>query len=187
MKAHLPLTVIAIAAVVFATSALSQNVVETVPTAPTTSPTTIYRQVLPDGRIVYSDKATKGGKVDHTITFEPPVKGNLWTAEPGPRPKMPLKVEHTQIIKAPSLSPAEKKKVSDQAEANVIRAEMLLEDAKRKQEDGVEPLPGERTGNVDGASRLNEAYFARQKALAKAVSYAETNFKRAQNEQAALR
>ena len=82
---------------------------------------------------------------------------------------------------------AEKKKVSEQADASVIRAEMLLEDAKRKQEDGVAPLPGERTGNADGTSRLNETYQARQKLLAKGVANAEANFKKAQADQAALR
>jgi hypothetical protein len=187
MKALLPLSVTAIVAAFFTTSASSQNVVEAVPTPPSSTPTTIYREVMPDGRIVYTDKALKEGKVDHTITVEPPIKGNLWTTQPGPRPNLPPKVERTQIIKAPSLSPEEKKRVADQAESNVIRAEVLLEDAKRKQEDGVEPLPGERTGTVEGKSRLNEAYWARQQALAKAVDYAERNLKRARDQQAALR
>lgn len=186
MNRHLPHSAIAIVAVLFATDSLSQNVVETVSTPPSTTPTTIYRQVMPDGRIVYSDKAVKNAKIDQTITIEPPVKGNLWTSEPGSRPNIPPKIERTKIIRAPSLSPEEKKRIADQAESNVIRAEMLLEDAKRKQEDGVEPLPGERTGNVDGKSRLNEAYYARQNALAKAVAYAESNLKRARDQEQAL-
>jgi hypothetical protein len=111
----------------------------------------------------------------------------MWATEPSTRPSAPPKVLHTPIIKKPSLSPEEKKKIADQAESNVIRAEMLLEDAKRKQEDGVEPLPGERTGNVDGKTRLNESYWARQRALEKAVSYAERNLQRARDREQALR
>jgi len=187
MKESLPLTAITIANILFTTTAFAQNVVETSPTTPSSNPTTIYRQILPDGRIVYSDKAEKSGKVDHKITFEPPVEGNLWTAEPGSPPKTKPKIEHTQIIRAPALSPSEKKLIADKAEANVIRAEMLLEDAKRKQENGLEPLPGERTGKTDGKSRLNATYQARQKELEKAVHYAEKNLQRARDEQAALR
>jgi hypothetical protein len=187
MNKRLPHPAIAIAAFIFTTDCLSQNVVETVSTPPSKTPTTIYRQVTPDGRIVYSDKAMKNAKIDQTITVEPPVTGNLWTSEPGARPNLPQKIEHTKIIKAPFISPEEKQRIADQAESGVIRAEMLLEDAKRAQKEGIEPLPGERTGNVDGKSRLNEQYFARQKALAKAVAYAEANLQRARDREAALR
>lgn len=187
MKALLPLATMSIVAVLFTTNASSQNVVETVAAPPGNSATTIYREVMPDGRIVYTDKALKEGKVDHTITVEPPIKGNLWTTQPGTRPHIPERIEHTKIIKAPSLSPEEKKKVADQVESSVIRAEMLLEDAKKAQADGIEPLPSERTGNVDGKARLNAAYWARQEALAKGVAYAEANLKRAREQQAALR
>lgn len=187
MKRLFPHSVIAAAAVLFATSASSQNVAEPVATPPSKEPTTIYREVMPDGRIVYTDKAIKEGKIDQTITVEPPTSGNLWTTQPGTRPYLPPKVEHTQIIKAPSLSVEEKKKIADQVESSVIRAEMLLEDAKRKQEDGIEPLPGERTGNVDGKTRLNDSYWARQRALQKGVEYAEKNLQRARDQQEALR
>ncbi|MGZ5818562.1 MAG: hypothetical protein ACXWJD_07430, partial [Burkholderiaceae bacterium] len=116
MKALLPLSVITIVAVFFTTNASSQNVtnvVEPTATPPSSSPTTIYREVMPDGRIVYTDKALKEGKIDHTITVEPPIKGNLWTSQPGHRPTLPPKIERTEIIKAPSLSLEEKKSVAD--------------------------------------------------------------------------
>ncbi len=195
MKAPLPhsiatstiTSIITLIAASFGTAAWSENVAETVAATPGNSPTTIYREVMPDGRIVYTDKAMKEGKIDHTITVDPPVKGNLWTTQPGPRPNIPPKIERTQIIKAPSLSFEEKKKIADQVQSSVIRAEMLLEDAKKKQADGMEPLPGERSSNVDGTSRLNEVYWARQDALAKGVAYAEGNLKRALDQQAALR
>jgi hypothetical protein len=56
---------------------------------------------------------------------------------------------------------------------------MFLEDARKRQEAGIEPLPGERTGIRSGGSRLNEAYEARQKLLAREVIYAEALLKKA--------
>lgn len=190
MKTPLSHSVVAatiIAAASFATAATPENVAEPVAATPGNSPITIYREVMPDGRIVYTDKALKEGKIDHTITVDPPIKGHLWTTQPGTPPNKAPKIERTQIIKAPTLSFEEKKKIADQVQSSVIRAEMLLEDAKKKQADGMEPLPGERTSNVDGTSRLNDAYWARQDALAKGVAYAEGNLKRALEQQAALR
>jgi hypothetical protein len=149
--------------------------------------TTIYRQVTPDGRIVYADKVLKGGKLDQTITVDPPIKGNLWTSDAGPRPVTPPRTEHTPIGKGSPLPVLSKRKTYDDASSDVIRAEMLLEDARKRQEAGVEPLPGERTGNVSGGSRLNEAYQARQRVLAKQVAEAEATFRKAVSERDRLR
>ncbi|MDB5728875.1 MAG: hypothetical protein JWR25_1169 [Noviherbaspirillum sp.] len=149
--------------------------------------TTIYRQVTPDGRIVYSDKVLKGGKLDQTITVDPPIKGNLWTAEAGPRPVTVPRTESTPIGTGAPLPMLSKRKTYDDADSDVIRAEMLLEDARKRQEAGVEPLPGERTGNVSGGSRLNEAYRARQRALAQQIVEAEIALRKAVSERDRLR
>ena len=56
------------------------------PEAPAGSPSgavTVYRQILPDGRVVYTDKPQKGTKIDQAITVEPPIKGNTWATETG--------------------------------------------------------------------------------------------------------
>jgi len=42
-----------------------------------------------------------------------------------------------------------------------------------RREAGVEPLPGERSGNVRGGSRLAPSYFERQQALDGEVSAAQ--------------
>ncbi|HJV85359.1 MAG TPA: hypothetical protein VJ698_07760 [Noviherbaspirillum sp.] len=104
------------------------------PLPETNGPTTVYRQVTPDGRVVYSDKAIKGAKIDHTMTVEPPIKGNLWSAEPGSAPVIPRHAEPTPVQKVPSIPAPGKRKTIEQANADVIKAEMLLEDAKRRQE-----------------------------------------------------
>lgn len=167
-------------ALVAASSAMSAFSEDLAPAAPAAGgPTTIYRQVMPDGRIIYSDKAVKGGKVDQTITVEPPIKGNFWSAESGARPVVPSQSESTQVRKSASIPALGKKKTLAEATSDVIRTEMLLEDARKRQEAGVEPLPGERTGNNASGSRLNEAYEARQKALANDVAAAEAALRQA--------
>lgn len=185
MKTTLLPKTIALIAAVTATAAFSQNIVEPAPPGP--AATTIYRQVMPDGRVVYSDKAEKGGKVEHTITIEPPIKGNLWTTEPGPRPAIPPQTEHTAIKQGASIPASGKKKTAGEATSDVIRAEMLLEDAKQRRETGVAPLPGERASKGSGGTQTNEAYEARQKSLAKDVSDADALLKKALADREGLR
>jgi hypothetical protein len=149
--------------------------------------TTVYRQVMPDGRIVYTDKLPKDGKVDQTITVEPPAKGHVWTSESGTRPVNTPQVEHKPVNRVNTIPGSDKRKTLDEANSDVIRAEMLVEDAKQRQKEGVEPLPGERTGNSGGGSRLNDAYQARQRRLARDLSQAETALKQAVAERDALK
>ncbi|RJF99281.1 hypothetical protein [Noviherbaspirillum saxi] len=145
----------------------------------------VYRQVMPDGKIIYSDKPVKGAKIDETIIPDP-ANVNTWKSETGKRPVVPPRVESTPVTKTPPLAAASKRKSEDEANTNVIKAEMLLEDARKKQRNGVEPLPGERTGNASGGSRLNEIYNARQLALQRDVVQAEAMLKKAIRERDAL-
>jgi hypothetical protein len=146
-------------------------------------PTKIYRQVLPDGRIVYSDETVSGAKIDHTITMTPPIKGNLWSTEPGTPPKVAPQATPTPVQRIdPVRRPAADKStiaVPDAVLAEVMRAEMLLEDAKKRQAAGAKPLPGEERDNSDGGLSFNQAYFSRQKRLARDVDYAENELKKA--------
>jgi hypothetical protein len=144
----------------------------------TPSSITIYRQVMPDGKVIYSDKEVKGGKVDHTLTIEKPIPGNLWSTEPGSRPTVLPPSESTPIRKVNTLPGIAKKKLPEQISSDVIRAEMLVEDAKKRQAAGIEPLAGERSDN----GRLNGAYASRQTMLARDVRYAEEQLKKAQLE-----
>lgn len=145
-----------------------------------------YRQILPDGRIVYSDKRVEGAKIDETITVDPPIKGNVWTTESGRRPAIPPQTKKTPVNRVAAIPKPGTQKTLDDANADVTHAEMLLEDAKKRQQAGVEPLPGERTGTVSGKSRLNDAYKARQHTLAQAVADAEATLKKAVAERNAL-
>lgn len=159
------------------------------PAAPRTAaaaraePTRIYRQVLPDGRIVYSDESVAGARIDHTITMAPPIEGNLWSTEPGPRPKIAPQTTPTPVQRVdPVRTPAPGKStiaVPDAALAEVMRAEMLLEDAHKRQTAGIKPLPGEQRDNSDGGLSYNQAYFSRQQRLARDVEYAREELKKA--------
>lgn len=156
--------------------------------APIGKPATkAYRQILPDGRIVYSDKLEKGARVDETIEVDPPVKGNTWSTAPGTPPRIPPQTKPTPVNRVVSIPQPGTQKTADEADAEVSRAEMVLEDARKRQEVGVEPLPGERTGNVSGTTRLNEAYKSRQKSLAEAVDDARASLKKSIEERDALK
>lgn len=144
----------------------------------------VYRQVMPDGKIVYSDKLIKGAKLDETLAPDP--AANTWKSESGKRPAVPPRVERTPVNKVPSIAAVDKRRTFQDAESDVLKAEMLLEDARKRQQAGVEPLPGERTGNAGGGSRLNEHYQARQQRLKEDVAEAEAMLKRARTERTAL-
>ncbi len=163
-------------------------VVKAAPPGP--AATTIYRQVLPDGRIVYSDKAVKGAKVDSLITVDQPIKGNLWTTIPSSRAARtdaPPQSIQTPIRRVTTNPEPGKRRTLDDATMNLMRAESKLEDAKMRQQAGAEPLPGERTGNAGGGTRLNRAYQARQRALARDVTEAKEEVRQAITERDALR
>jgi hypothetical protein len=185
MKTALLLNSCTLAATVVSTAAFAQNVVQSSPEVNST--TTIYRQVMPDGRIVYSDKPVKGTKLDRALTIDPLIKGNTWTSNAAQSPATPPKSEPTPVRRTTSPQEPGGQRTRDDASSDVIRAEMLLEDAKKRQTAGAEPLPGERTGTVYGKSRLNESYQARQASLASDVARAEAMLKQALAERDRLR
>lgn len=154
--------------------------------------TVIYRQQLPSGAIVYSDKAVPGAKVDQTIKVAPPIKGNLWTTEPtGQPPVAAQQARPTPVQHVAALPPTGKKYVPESqrqaAALEVMRAEMLLEDAKKRQAAGSAPLPAELRDHSAGGSPYNQAYVSRQKMLARDVDYATQELRRAQAMRDSLR
>lgn len=162
------------------------------PPEPVAKSTVIYRQVWPDGRIVYADKALAGAKPDQTITVGPAIKGNLWTTEPSERrPVVIPRAEPTPVRQVASLPPIAKPYVPEAqkqaASLEVMRAEMLLEDAKKRQMQGIAPLPVELRDEAAGGPRYNQAYYSRQKLLARDVSYAEQELRKVQGTREKLR
>ncbi|HUP94397.1 MAG TPA: DUF4124 domain-containing protein [Burkholderiales bacterium] len=118
----------------------------------------VYKSTMPDGKVIYTEKPVPGAtRVD---TIEPP----------------PAKTGMS------SLTPEEKARADEFAKKRAAAAATKgndLDDARRQlkqaeaaRETGKEPLPGERIGTAGGASRLTEAYQARQKTLDDAVETA---------------
>ena len=124
---------------------------------------TLKKYVMPDGRVVYSDQPVPGGKLMGEIAPPPPV-------DPAARAKAEETARRDREAAKSSGARIEERgaqqKTVEQLQAN-------LDAAKRNLEQGVEPLPGERTGTAGGASRLNDDYWARQEANKKKVEAAQ--------------
>jgi hypothetical protein len=148
--------------------------------------TKAYRQVLPDGSILYSDKPVKGAKIAETIEVEPPSKHAPLAVDADRKPAARPRPHPVPVRKVAKVPPPDRRMTADEAQSEVVRAEMQLEDAKRRQQAGAEPQPGERTGNAGGGSRLNEYYWQRQKELAQDVERAREELRRAESERDTL-
>ena len=67
----------------------------------------------------------------------------------------------------------------DQAYEEVRTAYSALQQATARRDQGVESLPGERTGSAAGGSRPNENYFARQAIIEQDVEAARKRYETA--------
>jgi hypothetical protein len=118
----------------------------------------VYKYERPDGRLIYSDSPVKGAKLigQFDLVPSPP-------AEPAPPAVAP---EQTVDQRGLAL---------DEADARIKAADRALTEALQRQQKGMEPLPGERLGNVGGHSRLAPSYFARQQDYAADVDAARAD------------
>jgi len=121
------------------------------------------KYVTPDGRTVYSDRPIPGARLVDEIAAPPPVD-----------PKAAAAAQNRARENAAKAKASETKRAETrQAGQPQEDAAAALARAKAQLEKGKEPLPGERTGNVGGGSRLNESYWERQRANEQAVKDAE--------------
>jgi hypothetical protein len=111
---------------------------------------TVYKYERPDGKVVYSDAPVQGAKLIGQFELVPvPASAESSRGEPPRRPA--------------DATPDRRGLALDAADAQIKAAEQALKDAQERQQQGVEPLPGERLGLAGGHSRLGPAYFARQR------------------------
>jgi hypothetical protein len=135
---------------------------------------TVYKYQRPDGRVIYSDSPVEGAKLIGQFELVPA------PAAPGPA--------HGEPVRRPAATgdTAERRALAvEAADARIKAADQALKDAQERQQQAVEPLPGERLGNVGGFSRLAPEYFERQRAAAAEVEAARTELDeayRARNE-----
>jgi hypothetical protein len=118
---------------------------------------TVYKSTLPDGRVVYGDKPDPAAaKVEETT----PDTSKHGIGGGAPREAQALK----------DLEKARLGREGEEAKLQTLQKTLL--DAEAAQAAGKEPLPGERIGTAGGASRLDDSYWARQRALEQAVEKA---------------
>lgn len=126
----------------------------------------LYKLKQPDGRVVYSSSLLPGMEVEKELPSSVP--GSGLTPVPSAEAQGADGRLRVQISKRDELWRARNQARDDLAAARAAKA------------DGEEPLPGERTGIASGRARLNDAYWARQDELRKAVERAEQRLERAE-------
>jgi len=144
--------------------------------------TIVYRQVTPDGRIVYSDERQRGAKVEQTLRVELPPRGGTWSVEGGMHAPAAPRIARTPIKQVASIPPPDRSKTPDEARSEVIRAEMLLEDARRRRDAEHAPRLEEL-----GETGPDSAYAERQRRLEREVAQAEEALGQARAELEAAR
>jgi hypothetical protein len=127
----------------------------------------VYRSTLPNGEVIYSDKPAPGAKSSKPVP----------RANPGANSVAPAVTR--EEIAATNKRLAGKSQKLDAAGDRRLKAWDRLQAARDAKARGEEPLPGERTGNAGGNSRLNSAYWARQKKLDRDLAAAQREYDRA--------
>lgn len=120
---------------------------------------TVYKSIMPDGSVVFGDEPMPDAvKVE---TSRPN------TADTGVQILPPGADDEREGRRSGREERRADREEEDEDDPEEARRE--AEEALRKAEEalanGKEPLPGERTGNVGGTSRLNENYWERQRKL----------------------
>jgi len=118
----------------------------------------VYKSTMPDGRVVYGSEPAPGAAKVESVA-PPPASSGVNVLTPSE------KAVSSQTTKARQGAQAA-------AERELAEALEALKAAEAARDGGKEPLPGERLGTAGGASRLTDAYFARQKKLEEDVAKA---------------
>jgi hypothetical protein len=123
----------------------------------------VKKYVTPDGKTIYSDVPVPGAREVGEVAPPPPTD-----------PEARRKAEEAARSEAERAQDTDKglQKGSEQ-QARIQAAEAALEEARSALANGKEPLPDERIGVAGGGTRLNEAYYQRQKANERAVVNAQ--------------
>jgi hypothetical protein len=137
---------------------------------------TVFKYQRPDGTIIYSGVPVRGARLIGRFELVPAPPAR---AEPA-RPERSAARDPNEIAR-------QRVQDLDAADAAVKAADQSLNEALERQQAGVEPLAGERLGNVDGRSRLTPPYFERQHALAAEVAAARARLDEAYRRRNQLR
>ena len=128
---------------------------------------TMYKSIMPDGRVVYGDRPEP-----NAVNVE---SSKPDTAKTGVQLNPPGAERTVQKMEAARASSEAKDNQMRDAEEAVRKAEAAIASGK-------EPLPGERIGTAGGKSRLNDAYWERQKKLREDLVKARDNLNKLHTE-----
>lgn len=128
--------------------------------------TTIYKSVMPDGRVIYSEQPQPGARTNE--------KSMVNVNDTGMKPVS------REAVEGASQRGLKRSQALDEASRAVQAAETELRMAETEREAGREPLPGERLGIVGPGTRLTEEYFQRQQMLEDRVDNARKRLESAQ-------
>ena len=128
------------------------------------SQTPLYKSTMPDGSVSYAEKPAAGAARVDKIEPPPPQTG-ISSLTPQEKARAEQSVKQRAAEAAHSAQSAQSAKSVDDARKQ-------LQQAEAARAAGKDPLPTERIGIAGGGTRLNEAYFARQKSLEDAVTAA---------------
>ena len=126
--------------------------------APLAQGQTVFRSVMPDGRIIYGDKPAPGASEAKEVTLQKP---NI------------IAPVSTKPPAAAKPGPGDKPKGAGPAGDAVKNAEQRLDAAQAALEAGRQETGGDRIGTVKGNARLTDAYYQRVKSLEDAVAAAQ--------------
>ncbi len=142
---------------------------------------TLYKNVMPDGSIVYSDQPLKNAKQSRALEVPPPPTA----AQREAAQKRAEQEKRTRDELEARLG--ERRKAADEADARVAKARKDLEDAEAALARGRETQAGDMSASVGGGARPNENYFRRIAELERAVDNARRELEAAQKARTATR
>ena len=123
----------------------------------------VYKSTMPDGRVIYGNAPAPGAKSAEPMA---PRTGNT---VPGSTPEQQEALQHRQSERVQR----------DAQQSKIAELEQALYEAEAAKASGHEALEGERSGTAAGGSKLNDAYWNRQRELDDAVAAARTKLEQA--------
>ncbi len=142
----------------------------------------VYKHVLPDGRIIYTDQPQQAGAAKSKTVELPasPSQDDKEKAQKRADENKQKRQELEQRLKA-------RRDLLEAADRKLNEARKALADAEANLERGRESQAGDRTGNAGPSTRLNERYWERQAENERAVAEARKALEEAQRARADAR
>lgn len=124
----------------------------------------IYKWLMPDGTVLYSDLPVTKGKLEETLRVPPPDSKEIEEAQLAKLKRQAAQANRIAESRVTAL---------DKAYAEIGAASQALEASKIELHVGLQPRAGEHLGTVSGHARLTDEYWRRVRELKRAVDEAQ--------------